>query len=119
MTYFNHPFFSTTNVFISSRAILCISALDVCILHYKLSLFIIGKGRNSSVPTEVAMAAVTVAVMSVVVMLFRTSKTTLAAAIVVVGLLLVLWAFWWNGYNTGTFRSHLQDPSLSLKLIKT
>ncbi|XP_058788226.1 serine/threonine-protein phosphatase 5 isoform X1 [Vicia villosa] len=60
----------------------------------------IGKGRNSSVPTEGAIAAVTVAVMAVVVMLLRTSKTTLVAAIVVVGLLLVLWAFWWNGYNT-------------------
>ncbi|KEH33779.1 serine/threonine-protein phosphatase 5 isoform X1 [Medicago truncatula] len=67
----------------------------------------IGKRRNSSVPTEVAIAAVTVAVMAVVVMLVRTSKTTIVATIVV-GLLLVLGA-WWSSCNTGTFRSHLQD----------
>ncbi|KAL2322572.1 hypothetical protein Fmac_026951 [Flemingia macrophylla] len=57
----------------------------------------IGKGRNS-VPTEVAIAAVTVAVMAAA-MLFRTSKTTIVVAIVV-GLLLLLWAFWWSGHNT-------------------
>ncbi|WJX37816.1 Serine/threonine-protein phosphatase 5, variant 2 [Trifolium repens] len=68
----------------------------------------IGKGRNSSVPTEVAIAAVTVAVMAVVVMFGRTSKTTVVATIMVV-LLLVLVAFWWSGSNTGTFRSPLQD----------
>lgn len=82
------------------------------------SCIIIGKGRNSSVPTEIAIAAVTVAVMAVAVMLFRTSKTTIVATIVV-GLLLVLGAWWWSGCNTGTFRSHLQDLGLSLKLIKT
>ncbi|XP_061340320.1 serine/threonine-protein phosphatase 5 isoform X1 [Gastrolobium bilobum] len=59
----------------------------------------IGKGRNSSVPTEVAIAAVTVAVMAAAVMLFRTSKTTIVAAIVVV-LLLILGACWWSGRNT-------------------
>ncbi|XP_004499994.1 serine/threonine-protein phosphatase 5 isoform X1 [Cicer arietinum] len=59
----------------------------------------IGKGRNSSVPTEIAIAAVTVAVMAVAVMLFRTSKTTIVATIVV-GLLLVLGAWWWSGCNT-------------------
>ncbi|RDX92625.1 Serine/threonine-protein phosphatase 5 [Mucuna pruriens] len=59
----------------------------------------IGKGRNSSVPTEVAIAAVTVAVMAAAVMLFRTSKTTIVVAIVV-GLLLLLGACWWSGHNT-------------------
>ncbi|KAK7333599.1 hypothetical protein VNO80_30374 [Phaseolus coccineus] len=59
----------------------------------------IGKGRNSSVPTEVAIAAVTVAVMAAAVMLFRTSKTTIVIAIVV-GLLLLLGAYWWSGHNT-------------------
>ncbi|XP_027340580.1 serine/threonine-protein phosphatase 5 isoform X1 [Abrus precatorius] len=59
----------------------------------------IGKGRNSSVPTEVAIAAVTVAVMAAAVMLFRTSKTTIVVAIVV-GLLLLLGAFWWTGHDT-------------------
>nr|KYP47649.1 Serine/threonine protein phosphatase 5 [Cajanus cajan] len=58
----------------------------------------IGKGRNSSVTTEVAIAAVTVAVMAAA-MLFRTSKTTIVVAIVV-GLLLLLGAFWWSGHNT-------------------
>ncbi|BAT88976.1 hypothetical protein LR48_Vigan09g090400 [Vigna angularis] len=58
----------------------------------------IGKGRNSSVPTEVAIAAV-VAVMAAAVMLFRTSKTTIVIAIVV-GLLLLLGAYWWSGHNT-------------------
>ncbi|KAG5017465.1 hypothetical protein JHK82_023080 [Glycine max] len=61
----------------------------------------IGKGRNSSVSTEVAIAAVTVAVMAAAVMLFRTSKTTIVVAIVV-GLLLLLGAYWWSGHNTGT-----------------
>ncbi|KAJ7960702.1 Serine/threonine-protein phosphatase [Quillaja saponaria] len=55
----------------------------------------IGKGPNSSVSTEVAIATVTVAVMAVVVMLVKTSKTTVAAAIVVG--LLVLGACWWSG----------------------
>ncbi|KAL5164952.1 Serine/threonine-protein phosphatase 5 [Glycine soja] len=59
----------------------------------------IGKGRNSSVSTEVAIAAVTVAVMAAAVMLFRTSKTTIVVAIVV-GLLLLLGAYWWSGHNT-------------------
>ncbi|KAK7305036.1 hypothetical protein VNO77_42935 [Canavalia gladiata] len=59
----------------------------------------IGKGHNSSVPTEVAIAAVTVAVMAAAVMLFRTSKTTIVVAIVV-GLLLLLGAYWWSGHNT-------------------
>ncbi|CAJ1964431.1 unnamed protein product [Sphenostylis stenocarpa] len=59
----------------------------------------IGKGRDSSVPTEVAIAAVTVAVMAAAVMLFRTSKTTIVVAIVV-GLLLLLGAYWWSGHNT-------------------
>ncbi|KAG4924017.1 hypothetical protein JHK87_049557 [Glycine soja] len=68
----------------------------------------IGKGRNSSVSTEVAIAAVTVAVMAAAVMLFRTSKTTIVVAIVV-GLLLLLGAYWWSGHNTGTFRSLLHD----------
>jgi serine/threonine-protein phosphatase 5 len=77
------------------------------------SCIIIGKGRNSSVPTEVAIAAVTVAVMAVVVMFGRTSKTTVVATIMVV-LLLVLVAFWWSGSNTGTFRSPLQDLGVSL-----
>ncbi|KAK7316721.1 hypothetical protein RJT34_00390 [Clitoria ternatea] len=58
----------------------------------------IGKSHNSSVPTEVAIAAVTVAVMAAAVMLFRTSKTTIVVAIVV-GLLLLLGA-WWSGRNT-------------------
>lgn len=91
-------------------------------LFYKSSLciycIIIGKGRNSSVSTEVAIAAVTVAVMAAAVMLFRTSKTTIVVAIVV-GLLLLLGAYWWSGHNTGTFRSLLHDLGLSLKLIKT
>ncbi|OIV92245.1 hypothetical protein TanjilG_00263 [Lupinus angustifolius] len=59
----------------------------------------IGKGRNSSVPTKMAIAAVTVAVMAVVVMLFRSSMTIIVAAIVV-GLLLLLGAFGWSGRNT-------------------
>jgi len=70
------------------------------------------------VPTEVAIAAVTVAVMAAGVMLFRTSKTTIVIAIVV-GLLLLLGAYWWSGHNTGTFRSPLHDPDLSLKLFNT
>ncbi|KAF7833541.1 serine/threonine-protein phosphatase 5 isoform X1 [Senna tora] len=57
------------------------------------------KGHNSFVPTEVAIAAVTVAVMAAVVMLFRTSATTMVAA-VVVGLLLLLGAYWWSNYNS-------------------
>ena len=76
------------------------------------SCIIIGKRRNYSVPTEVAIAAVTVAVMAVVVMLVKTSKTTIVATIVV-GLLLVLGA-WWSSCNTGTFRSHLQDLGIAL-----
>ncbi|CAL0309730.1 unnamed protein product [Lupinus luteus] len=59
----------------------------------------IGKSRNSSVPTKMAIAAVTVAVMAVVVMLFRSSMTIIVAAIVV-GLLLLLGAFRWSGHNT-------------------
>ncbi|KAF7815769.1 serine/threonine-protein phosphatase 5 isoform X1 [Senna tora] len=59
----------------------------------------IGKGRNSSVSTEMAIAAVTVAVVAAVVMLFRTSVTTVVAAIMV-GLLLLLGAYWWSGCNT-------------------
>ena len=68
-------------------------------------------------PTEVAIAAVTVAVMAAVVMLFRTSKATIVGAIVI-GLLLLLGAYRWSDRNTGIFRSHLHDPGLSLKLIK-
>ncbi|KAL1332270.1 serine/threonine-protein phosphatase 5 isoform X1 [Arachis ipaensis] len=58
----------------------------------------IGKGHNYSVPTEVAIAAVTVAVMAALVM-FKTSKATIISAIVI-GLLLLLGAYWWSGRNT-------------------
>ncbi|MED6222974.1 Serine/threonine-protein phosphatase 5 [Stylosanthes scabra] len=65
----------------------------------------IGKGHNTSVSTEMAIAAVTVAVMAALVM-FKTSKATIISAIVI-GLLLLLGAYWWSGRNTGIFRSHL------------
>ncbi|XP_054799323.1 serine/threonine-protein phosphatase 5 isoform X1 [Prosopis cineraria] len=58
----------------------------------------IGKGHNSLMPTEVTIAAVTVAVMAAVVMLFRTSVATMVAA-VVVGLLLLLGAYRWSSSN--------------------
>ncbi|XP_028778502.1 serine/threonine-protein phosphatase 5-like isoform X1 [Neltuma alba] len=69
----------------------------------------IGKGHNSLMPTELAIAAVTVAVMAAVVMLFRTSVATMVAA-VVVGLLLLLGAYWWSSYDAGIIsRSDLHD----------